>query len=156
MNEPGAGEIQSPQPRPGMIDRVKGALRGAVRAFEIDTKPVPLDQITAGKVATIINGQIRNPLREMAGQSPFANGFDMAIVLGALNYPGMWAGEDNESLYRRHPEAYEKTQFALAELQKRGVLEVLRDPDTQAIVRYRVQNPLKLEEIASNAKPTTK
>ena len=64
MAEPGGTEIQHVAPKPRLIDRVVGVLRGAAKTFEIDTSKTPADKINPGSIATIIDSRLWNPLKE--------------------------------------------------------------------------------------------
>ena len=146
MAEPGGTEIQQHPIKPRFIDRVVGALRGAVKTFEIDTKPVPVEQINPGRIARLLDEQVHNPF----GKDRFRNGFNINTILGNMNYYATLQGED---LSTRYPEAYDKTQEALWELHQRGVLGVIRDPQAQErIIGYKVIDEPKLMEIVSRAR----
>ncbi len=148
MAEIGSDGLRPLTTKPGLVDRVVGALKGAAKAFEIDSTPVSIEKINAGTLASTIDSSIYNPLRE-AGGNRFANGFDIAIAMAALNYPRTLMSDD---LSAKYPDVYQKTRNALADLEKRGVLVVTRDPDTQEITRYFVGDEAKLKEIASKAR----
>lgn len=136
MAESGS-EIQQPK---GRFTKVLGAFKGALKSFEIDSKPTPVEEMTPRNVAKIINS-MRNPLREDDQV------FDVTTVLQNMNYFG-----SNQRV--KHPEAYEAARKAMLELQHRNVLDVSQmeeENQNHETSLYRVANESMLQDLVKGS-----
>lgn len=133
MSETGS---EIPQPK-SKLSKAFGAVKGALSTFNVESKPVPLDEITPRKVAEVIN-TMRNPLRQNDQL------FDLKTVLQNMNY----YGDD-----LKHPEVRDKVRKIINEnLQHRNIVEASQVEGKDGIkTYYRIANEQALQDLVKDS-----
>lgn len=150
---PGSVPHEVQRPKTSIVSKLVDILRKVASATDPETPKIPLEKITAQRVAETILNRVNNSSEESERPDRWERGFGVQTVLQQMGYFEDFRHRDFQMLY---PDEFRATHQAILSLSHKGAIDIATSADieTGKPPVYMVVNEAKLKEVATTPQET--